>query len=372
MYNLKSSEGIFEYLNGTRFSASDVQSLSGGSSAFTYRVILENPLKTGEKTVVLKHFESVAARIEGMEADLDRADHEYIALSAIAASGLFDSESTVQAPRPIEYDQRTHTIFMYDLGSPIPLAQVLERGFENNESPESETSKLASDIGEAIGDFIGRLHNWSTRAEQETLRSYFAKKPDWNQKVVAVFSSFITLSADRFKLHEAWTDMLIARECQEASVTRSDCVLVMGDCSLHNTLVSPPSEGQNMRIYLTDLEVARFSEPEVDMGELTASATSFELLYYPDMGYPFIPALHRAYRRHRTLDPGRIGATTGTCLMGIGPLFPWAKNKDEAQLRKIAVAGLELLEYSFKYDRDSLRSSPILQHLFSPRDEQHI
>ncbi|CAE6376575.1 unnamed protein product [Rhizoctonia solani] len=365
MYNLRTSEGIQAYLKGTCFAASEVQPLTGGSSAFIYRIVLENPLETGEETVVLKHFEDVFAQIEGIEANLDRADHEYIALSAIGASGLFDLDSSVQLPRPIQYDQETHTIFMHDLGSPVPLAQVLEKGFLDYEPSDSDAVKITSDIGQAIGDFIGRLHNWSTNPEQATLHAYFAQKPHWNQKVVSAFSSFLAPAADRFKLHETWMDTLIAKERQEALMTRKGCVLVMGDCSLHNILVSPPSKERHMRIYLTDLEVARISGPEFDIGELTASAASFELLYYPNVDYPFIPALHQAYSCHRTLDPGRIAIATGMNLMGIGPLFPWARNKDEAQLRKIAVAGLELLKYSLNDDERLIQSSPILQHLFS-------
>ncbi|KAJ1301950.1 hypothetical protein OPQ81_000789 [Rhizoctonia solani] len=372
MHDLKTPEGVLAYLKGTRFSASNVQTLLGGYSAFIYRVALDVPLESGEKTMVIKHFERLCARMEGTGADdnVERGEHEYKALSAIAASGLFDSDSIVQLPRPIDYDQETHTIFMHDLGSPIPLAQVLEKGFSDNVSLEpnlmsNQRYKLASDIGRALGDFVGRFHNWSVLPNQATIHAYFAQKPDWERKIVSARRPFLTLSADRFGARESWMDEFIAKEEHEASELINGGVLVMGDCSLHNILVSPPSGGRDMRIYLTDLEVARISCPEVDIGELTASAVSFELLYYPGVNYPFIPALHQAYSFHRTLNARRIGAMTGTDLMRFGPIFPWARGRDEAELRKVAMAGLELWKTSIEEVDYSVKASPFVRNLFS-------
>ncbi|KAG8698088.1 hypothetical protein FRC11_014654 [Ceratobasidium sp. 423] len=389
MHDLKTPDGVLAYLKGTRFPASDVQPLSGGGSAFTYRAVLENPLETGEKTVVIKHFEGFVARIEEVKATAERAtreltrkvrqNREYKALSAIASSGLFYLNSTVQLPRPIDYDQETHTIFMHDLGSPIPLVQVLEKGFPSDESTTSssvissnseEICKLTSEIGRALGDFMGRFHNWSALPGQAAPDAYFAQDTNANQTIMAIRHHFLNLSADRFKVRETWVDEFIAKDKQEGLMDGG--VLVMGDCSLQNILVSPPSEGRDMRIYLLDLEGARMSCPEVDIGKLTASAISFELLYYPNSDRPFIPALHQAYSRHRTLDVRRIGILTGVDLTGFGPILPWALGQDETQLRGVAMAGLKLLKSSVKEDEESIKTNPVVKHLFSSNLQQKI
>ncbi|CAE6470867.1 unnamed protein product [Rhizoctonia solani] len=336
--------------------------------------MLKKPLECGRKTIVIKHFEGFPARMKEVKAITERANFEYEALSAIAASGLFDSDSTVQLPRPIDYDRETHTIFMHDLGSPIPLAQVLEKGFPNEEASKSssitpsnseEICKLTSKIGRALGDFMGRFHNWSASPEHVALRAYFPQRPKINRMIMSAHHYFITRSADRFKLRENWMDELIAKDQQEDLMDGN--VPVMGDCSLQNVLVSPPSEGRDMRIYLLDLEGARMSCPEVDIGRLTASAISFELLYYPSSDRPFIPALHQAYRLHRTLDARRLGILTGMDLIGFGPVLPWAKGQDEEKLKRVVMKGLELLKSSIKEDEELIITNPVMRHLFSPR-----
>ncbi|KAJ1301951.1 hypothetical protein OPQ81_000790 [Rhizoctonia solani] len=371
MHDLQSSEGILAYLKDTRFAASNVQPLSGGSSAFTFRVILEVPLETGEKTIVIKHFEGFVASRRDVKANAERAEHEYQALLAIKALELFDSSSTVQFPRPIQYDQETHTIFMHDFGSPIPLARVLQKGFSENRhssSNSTESSKAeeiyrtASEIGQALGDFMGHFHNRSSLSANSKLLAYFANKPNLDHRISSVLHLFLFSSADRFKLREKWMDEFVAKQ-QETPIDSS--LLVLGDCGIHNILVNPPSEGGSMRIYITDLEAARISYPEVDMGGLTASTMSLSLLFCPDIERAFIPALHQAYSRHRILDARRIGIAIGEHLAGFGPAYSWAKGQDETKAREVAVAGLELLKTSINSDEISIKTHSVTQNLFS-------
>ncbi|KAH7322138.1 hypothetical protein B0J17DRAFT_633504 [Rhizoctonia solani] len=115
-------QGVFVHLKNTCFAVSGIELLSGGQSTFTYRVVLKILLNTGEKTIVIKHYEGFIARMKNMKLGVERADHGYKALSATAHVGLFSLDSTVRLPQPISCDQEMHTIFIYDLGSPIPLA----------------------------------------------------------------------------------------------------------------------------------------------------------------------------------------------------------------------------------------------------------
>ncbi|CAE6462392.1 unnamed protein product [Rhizoctonia solani] len=377
MHDLKSPEGVITYLKGTRFAASSVHRLVGGVSAFTYRVLLEAPLDTGEHTIVIKHFEGYLANHEEMKWGIERADHEYKALAAINNSGLFDSDSIVQLPRPLKYDQETHTIFMTDLGSPIPLTQVLEKGFPKNQTSVStepnkspgleELYKLAAEIGQALGDFLGRFHTWSALPQQTELRAYFLENPGVVHKSLLFHHFCFNFSVDRFKIREAWMNGVLAKEQQELEASTDPGAMIMGDCSLHNILVSPPSETSPMRIYLIDLETARAGHPEFDIGVLTATATSFALIYHPNINHPFVPALHESYRQHRTLDPRRLGITTGIDLLGLGTFMPWTRGRDEESLRDVATAGFELLNSSVTSDQHIITANRIVQHLFSPQ-----
>ncbi|KAF8755437.1 hypothetical protein RHS01_05303 [Rhizoctonia solani] len=261
-----------------------------------------------------------------MKWGVERADHEYEALSAVATSGLFGSDSMVQLPRPLEYDQETHTIFMTDLGPLLPV--------------------FAETVGWALGDFIGRFHHWSALPEQAALRAYFALNPSVIRQNVDIHHLCLNLTADRFQIRETWMDDLVAKEQQEALTDGG--VLVMGDCSLHNVLVSPPSEGRDMRIYLTDLEMARASYPEPSIERL------------------FVASVHKAYHRHRDLDSRRMAIATGIDLMGLGTVAPWTRDQDETELKELALTGLELLRLSVKGDENSIRRNATLKHLFLP------
>ncbi|CAE6406988.1 unnamed protein product [Rhizoctonia solani] len=339
MHDLKSPEGVITYLKGTRFAASSVHRLVGGVSAFTYRVLLEAPLDTGEHTIVIKHFEEYLANHEEMKWGIERADHEYKALAAINNSGLFDSDSIVQLPRPLKYDQETHTIFMTDLGSPIPLTQVLEKGFPKNQTSVStepnkspgleELYKLAAEIGQALGDFLGRFHTWSALPQQTELRAYFLENPGVVHKSLLFHHFCFNFSVDRFKIREAWMNGVLAKEQQELEASTDPGAMIMGDCSLPTT-------------------------------------TSFALIYHPNINHPFVPALHESYRQHRILDPRRLGITTGIDLLGLGTFMPWTRGKDEESLRDVATAGFELLNSSVTSDEHIVTTNRIVQHLFPP------
>ena len=54
-----------------------------------------------------------------------------------------------------------------------------------------------------------------------------------------------------------------------------------------------------MRIYLTDLEMTRAGYPELDIGELTASAVSFSRLCCPNVDQPFVSV-------HNPAPPGSM------------------------------------------------------------------
>lgn len=254
-HNLTTTKGTLKYLKTTCFAASNVHLLSGGHTAFTYRVFLEKPLPTGEKTVILKHSEDYGAQYSFVKIEVQRAvcspfstntgslaifihmqEFEYQALTALANSDLFDSNSVVQVPMPIYYDAETHTILMTDLGPCSPLSLVLRKSIEDVGFDDSDTQArlnaaraFSSEIGSAIGDFLGRFHNWAALPEQAGLHTYYS------HNIAAVHDSFpfhldcVARSAQMFGVKEEMAELL-ANEKAEASLGGS--VLAMGDYRL--------------------------------------------------------------------------------------------------------------------------------------------
>lgn len=73
MHNLTTAEGTLAYLEATQFAATDVQLLTGGHSAFTYRAVLKTPLPSGETTVVIKHYEGYIATYNVVKIEAERS-----------------------------------------------------------------------------------------------------------------------------------------------------------------------------------------------------------------------------------------------------------------------------------------------------------
>ncbi|KAG9085494.1 hypothetical protein FRC06_003579 [Ceratobasidium sp. 370] len=376
MFNLTTAEGVLAYLEGTQFAAADVQLLTGGHSAFTYRAKLRTPLPTGETSIVIKHAEGYIAFHQVMKIEAERAVYEYEALSAVSASGLFNSDSIVQASKPLHFDRETNTIFMTDLGAIDTLTKVLTdslEGVHNGEDAESKLKAacdLASAAGSALGDFAARFHNWSSLPEQAPLRERFAQNVAGKQQCLAIHHDMAVRSATMFGLNEPWLDAIIEEERQEAASGGN--ALAIGDLWLDNVLVSRAPEHGGLRFYVIDWEMARPAPPEFDVGEITGVAASFARRYGVQDVYPFIPALHQAYSRHRTLDPLKIARLTGIDMMGFGTVLTWARGESEEFLRQVTLEGYELLQLSRNRDMDGIKTKSLVKQLFAADSQQII
>lgn len=113
--------------------------------------------------------------------------------------------------------------------------------------------------------------------------------------------------------------------------------------------------------------MTRPAPPEFDIGEVTGTARSFARHLYPQGDYPFVSALHQAYRQHRTLDPARVATVTGIHVMGMGTVLPWVPGESEEFLREVTLTGYELIRLAHGRDENGLKENKIIKHLFLPK-----
>ncbi|CAE6449666.1 hypothetical protein RSOLAG22IIIB_11355 [Rhizoctonia solani] len=360
MHDLRTTEGTLAYLNTTQFPATDAQLLFGGNSAFTFRATLKTPLPSGEKTIVLKHAETQVALtfydagIKVGDVDARRNEYEYTALAAITESELCGPDSIVQPPRPLHYDPETHTTFMADLGSPMPLQKILQ----DEENPHH---KLASDIGTALGDFLGRLHNWSSAPEQASLRAFISQNSVAKQ-CLPIQHTFAHETLAKFGLKEEWVEDTLSRDLEESAAAQD--VLIWGDSWPGNILVSPPSATQGLKIYLTDWEMSRLGPPEFDLGEAAGVAMSLVYQRYHRGDHPYIQALFRAYRQRRSLDPIKAARSTGVAIIGHSFMMPWVCEQDEESQRSLAATGIDLMKAAYDGDVDGIKKRDLVKEMF--------
>ncbi|KAG8795231.1 hypothetical protein FRC12_016872 [Ceratobasidium sp. 428] len=353
-HDLTTREGTLTYLQHTQYAASDVQLLAGGRSAFVYRVTLKDPLPTGETSIILKHFEAYGAAFREKKIPVERGSFEYEALIALTSSGLFDSNSAIQVPCPIHYDPETFTIYMTDLGPLTTIAEMLAKRLNSNPDPIKEYA-LVTSVGHLLGDFLGRFHNWSALPDQAQLRKGFLcnKAPEG---CLAFHHMCMTQAVSQLGVEVNRTNSIISRVRVKDLLDGE--VLAMGDCFLLNVMVSSTSlDPQNIRIYIVDWETFGPAPPELDIGAMTGSALSFARQYND---YPFLPALHKAYLQHRTLDPVRTATTTGMYALGMASLMPWAKSHQEDDLQEIRKTGLNLLKLAHDGSRKKIEEHTLV------------
>ncbi|KAF8596496.1 hypothetical protein BDV93DRAFT_563255 [Ceratobasidium sp. AG-I] len=196
--DLTTAAGLKAYLHDTEYAAADVQTLSGGTLAFTYRVVLKAPLQSGEASVVVKHGLGYAASDRNKSIAVERMDFEYKALKMIESSGLTSSISTVQVPRALCYDFKTHTLIMSDLVSTRMLSEVLFECLERGDP--THIRELSSQIGAALGDFLGRFHKWTSLPEQAELRAQFLGNTASKKDRLEACYQLMRRTASRFRL----------------------------------------------------------------------------------------------------------------------------------------------------------------------------
>ncbi|EUC63888.1 phosphotransferase enzyme family protein, partial [Rhizoctonia solani AG-3 Rhs1AP] len=341
MNDLTTPQGVLAYLSNTCFAATNVQRIVGGFSSFTYRVTLSLPLEDGSTTLVLKHYEGYVAASPGFKLDSARSEFEYNALVALWDSGLVDGDSVVQVPRPIHYDRETHSIFLADLGSDIVNLNVMfdDRLQGAYSDPDlAEIQNVASTIGSALGDFLGR------------------------EDLFKIFRDLAARSATKFGIKEEWLTNMLAEELRKSST--DDQVLVMGDFSLNNILVHRVLDPKKLRIYVIDWELCRPACPESDLGELIGTWLSFAHYRCIGKDFPFLPSFYNAYCKHHAVDRTRMTLQAGLYTMGLGTTAPWVRSGGDEIYERTTMLGYDLMKLAQGGDGCVTNTESPLKFLF--------
>ncbi|KAG8792574.1 hypothetical protein FRC12_005625, partial [Ceratobasidium sp. 428] len=221
-HDLTTPTGLASYLAPTKFAASEVQALSGGTVGFTYRVLLESPEQGGVTSVVVKHSVRHAATNVEWVMNAERMTFEHEALKVVAASGLFTLESTVQVPRVLHYDPKTYTLIMTDLTPARALSTVLIESFENG-----TIKNVSARIGAALGDFMGRFHRWGSEPAQAGLRARFLQNVTSRETILQIRYQLMCTTAEKYGMKSEWMDEMAKEGMADAE--KGGSVIAMGD-----------------------------------------------------------------------------------------------------------------------------------------------
>ncbi|KAF8596495.1 hypothetical protein BDV93DRAFT_571882 [Ceratobasidium sp. AG-I] len=358
--NLTTPAGLELYLHETEYAAADVQTLSGGITGFVYRVVLETPLPSGETSVVVKHGSNNMAFDKDVTIGAERMDFEYKALKMIESSSLFSSASIVQVPRALSYDADTHTLIMSDLASTRMLSEVLLECLESGDP--THIRELSSQIGAALGDFLGRFHKWTSLPEQAQLRIQFSGNTVSKKDGLEVCYHYMRKTAARYGLERDWMDAMIREGLRDAEEGGS--VIAMADFWLNNILVSNGPE-KGLRLYVIDWELARCAQPELDVGNFAMMAWSIAHRYPSQDYFRLVQEFYKSYRKHYAVDIVQVALWCGVIVVSWGTIMEWAEDRDEQTLEAIGRAGIDLLEATREKNTDLIRKSVVLREMYA-------
>ncbi|QRV82163.1 phosphotransferase enzyme family protein [Ceratobasidium sp. AG-Ba] len=354
--DLTTPEGLAAYLAPTKFAAADVQTLSGGSAGFTYRVALKTPEASGEKSVVVKHSLGHASSSETLILGRERMTFEYEALEAIYQSGLFTPASTVQLPRVLHYDPETYTLIMTDLAPARTLSSVLIEAFENG-----TIEAVSARLGAALGDFMGRFHRWSSMPEQEALRRHFLENSVSRETVLGIRYWLMNTTAEKYGMKKDWMDDMTKEGMADAATGGS--VIAMADFWLDNVLVITEPE---LRIYIIDWEMSRCARPELDVAHFATAAHSVVHLYPSSAAdFKLMQNFMRGYNEHFKLETVRVALSAGRDVLSFGVMMPWIRHRDESVKQAIVQCGADLLEAAHTGDVGRIIQNVVVRDMYT-------
>jgi len=302
MADLTVPAGLMQYLANTQFAAADVQKLAGGYEGFMYRVVLKTPLPTGETSVVVKHGRGYLASDRGVVLAAEQMEFEYEALKMIYNSpSLSTLDSTVQVPRVLHYDPNTHTLIMSDPAAARMLPTMLIEALESGDP--SRVCDLTSRIGSALGDFMGRFHEWGSLPEQTEVRARFMESAMSRDEMLRFRYRLMLATAEKYGIKESWMDQMMAEGMRNAQ--EGGNVIEMADFWLDNIMVSE----NPLRVHIIDCGTVRCARHELDVAQFMTSAYK-TVNRYPGTGHNslLMQSFVESYTSHFVLVVERASA----------------------------------------------------------------
>ncbi len=228
------------------------QSLSGGLLNYVWRVTGDS--HSNPRSMIIKWSPPFIASIPDVELDPQRSSIEAKALTAFepgdALAGV--GEAKVRAPYLYLVDEDQHFLAMEDLDDWPDLGAWLRSG--------SHSDTEAEVMGEAIGQFIGKLHRASTYrsdlAQQFNNSAIQRTRLEFQYKNIQQYAQNASIPDANEIGRRAMT---YGEKLQEPGLT-----LIMGDLWPPSILVT----GSGLRII--DWELAHYGRPSQDIGHLAA------------------------------------------------------------------------------------------------------
>ncbi|KAF5011455.1 hypothetical protein FDECE_2444 [Fusarium decemcellulare] len=358
-------------LEGTKFQASTLKKLAGGSVNWIYLAELSTPLDDGTTEVLVKHGEPYMATKPEFPLTLLRCSIEVETLRSLSGCSSF---GTSDSTAPHNFIVRTPNFYHFDYKTSNQIQEFLPNGIDLKEyalrhysapTPQSLEPQCRQ-LGSAVGRWLKGFVKWS--AQQTKHRELVA----WNglAQDVRHMVNFAWLY-DRIKDFPAILDDVkdtLEEVEQMAAAERKDeskHQIIHGDFWMGNIVLpnAQIQEGTKVPLFVIDWECTQLGLPSVDFGQMIAEMYALWLYKSITAGLWMMEGFINAYGTVSQDFAFRAAIQTGTHLLCITTTFPgWGTPE---QVEKVACVGRDIIVHAWKKDHSWFEKSE-LACLFRP------
>ncbi|OCK91107.1 uncharacterized protein K441DRAFT_616659 [Cenococcum geophilum 1.58] len=327
---LTDKSSVATYLKETPFASREIRRINLGSTNFTYRLFLEAAYgQAQEKTTILKYFPPYTAGEPCVKFSSERQVYEARAMTRIPWQQFGPSSSNLseKAARPVPQlrvpklyfeDLMNHVIIMEDCNPRQGSDEVWEeithsaRIFFEGVPESSQKHQTAEGIGQILGSFIARLHNWGkSRHNAELAFNSFTGNSAAKELIVdETFRDFFSnLDQIGFQISKPAKIELEAAICDlEEAMSANLETVVMGDFWPGNVLLSFNERGHLKAISIIDWEFVMLAPAFVDLGHFLGEV--WLISYFESNDAVYITLLESFIKSYqdvvKNIDIGRV------------------------------------------------------------------
>jgi aminoglycoside phosphotransferase (APT) family kinase protein len=159
---------------------------------------------------------------------------------------------------------------------------------------DSPRDQVAS-VGQSLGSYLAHVHN--TTANDSATKDAFASNVIGKNVSSSVYYSGLPAAARKFGYTQPF--ITAAAEFSEKEVLTANEVWTLGDFWTGNVLVSAPSEQDEPKLTVLDLELAKPGTAAFDIGQMGAEMLCLARLRSEDHGSLLLHSFFQAYKAER-------------------------------------------------------------------------
>jgi aminoglycoside phosphotransferase (APT) family kinase protein len=197
--------------------------------------------------------------------------------------------ASVRVPHLLAFDKNNHVLIMEDVGNNPSLKSWL--------TADSLRDQVAS-VGRSLGSYLAHVHN--TTANDSAIKEAFSSNTIGKNVSSSVYYTGLPTAARKFGYTQPF--ITAAAKFAENEVLTANEVWTLGDFWTGNVLVSGPSEHNDPKLTVLDLELAKPGTAAFDIGQMGAEMLCLARFRSEDQGSLLLRTFFQAYKAERKAE----------------------------------------------------------------------